>query len=111
MDLNLLALGQFTGTEAYHNIMGVNCTDGVAYIAQNWYSWVVADALVILKMKLKDKDFVSVKLKIFEDKKCVILYEDGNGNVLFKQNYEYTNCTQDVVLFYTDNVLMLAGEY
>lgn len=36
---------------------------------------------------------------------------DGNDNVLYRQNYDYTDAKRDLTLFYADNVLMLSGEY
>lgn len=107
---DLPGLEQFYGTEQYHNVMGVNVTDGIMYIMENGYSWFVTDMLVILKMKLKDAEFCSVKLKL-SDGGAKAIIDDGNDNVLYTQDYELTDAERELTLFFTDGVLMLSGEY
>ena len=109
-DLYLKDLAQYHGTMGYHGVMGTNVTDGVAYIMQNGYSWFVTDAIVILNMKLKRPEFASVKLKL-KGTTGNTLIEDGNGKLLNKQDYKYTNAKKELTLFYTNGVLMLSGEY
>jgi len=111
-DLELKKLGQFYGTEQYHSVLGSDVTDGIMYLMHNGYSWFITDTLVTLKMKdkVKNEDFVSIKLNVIGDKASVVM-EDGNGNKLYSQKYEYTNVKRELKLFYTNNVLMLAGEY
>ena len=109
-DLELLDIEQFTGTEGYHNVLGANVTDGIAYIISNGYSWFVTDMLAVLRIKLKDEDFCAVKLKI-KDHKAVATIDDGNGKVLYTQKYDYTDAKVDLTLFYTNSVLMLSKEY
>lgn len=105
-------LNNFRGTSMYHNVMGVNVTDGVIYLMENGYSWFVTDALVILRMKdkVKSEEFVAIKL-IVTDSKAVVRYEDGNDNLLFEQKYDFTDAKKNIIMFYTNSVLMLSGEY
>lgn len=113
-DLELKEIGNFTGTEAYQKIwMGVIGTDGIAYVMRNGYSWAVTDACVILKRepKVMSEEFVVVKLRLLPDKKAEIVYDDGNGNILYTQKYEYTTAKRELRMYYTDGVLMLSGEY
>lgn len=111
-DLELKDLGQYYGTTQYYNVMGANVTDGVGYIMQNGYGWFVTDMVVMLKMddKLKGQEFLAVKLKV-KDNKATATIEDGNGDVLYTQKYDYTDAKRDLTLYYTNNVLMLSGEY
>ncbi|KKM75921.1 hypothetical protein LCGC14_1385380 [marine sediment metagenome] len=111
-DLNLSDIDMHSGTFSYIDVMGSKVTEGIGYIMQNGYSWVVTDALVILKMnkKVRAEEFVVVKLKV-KDGKATIVYEDGNDNILFKQKYKITNARKDLKLYYTNGVLMLQGEY
>jgi hypothetical protein len=111
-NLELLGIENFIGSEHYHTIMGKKVTDGVAYILENGYGWVVTDALVILSMKAKVKreSFVTVKLKL-EGKGAKIVYDDGNGNILFTQKYEITDAKRELTLFWVDGILMLNSEY
>ena len=85
-DLELKSLGSFYGSEHYYRLMGgINATDGVHYIMENGYSWMVSDAAVILRMepKVRGQDFVVVRLKLLPEGKAKVVYEDGNDNILF----------------------------
>lgn len=109
-DLELKSLGQFTGTQNYYNIMGVKVTDGVKYIMDNGYSWFVTDAIAVIKTKLKNQEFLSIKL-ILDDGKAKMVITNGNENVLYKQEYKWTDAKVEVELFYTNEILLLSREY
>ena len=110
-DLDLKEIGHFTGTEGYTNVLGLNATDGVVYIMKCGYSWFVTDMTIIIKSKFKDAEFLSVKLKVNEDNTAKATIDDGNGLILYTQDYKYTDAHKDLTLFCCDNVLMLSGEY
>jgi hypothetical protein len=102
----------FTGTEQYHTgYMGVQMTDGVFYTQERAKcGWLMSDASVILKMKLKDEEFVVVKAKV-KNHKAVVTYDDGNGKVLYTQKYEYTDLPEgEFKMYYENGVLMLPSE-
>lgn len=112
-DLELKELGQYYGTTQYHNVLGKNVTDGIVYIMHNGYSWFVTDMLAVLIYHDKFKgyeDFLSVKLKL-EGTKGTAVIEDGNGSVLYTQEYKYTDAKREVTLFYEGGVLLLSGEH
>jgi len=111
-DTQLKEIGYYTGTMQYHNVMGFNVTDGIGYVMENGYSWFITDVLAIIKTDatIRNEEFLSVKLKLDGDKGQMII-DDGNGNVLYKQDYEYTDAKKELKLFFTNGVLMLAGEY
>lgn len=112
-DLELSQLDYFTGTLEYHRgWLGVVYTNGVKYITENGYSWLVTDAIsVIVSNGWRNADFLSVKLKLLGDDKALMTIEDGNGKVLHRQKYEYTDAKRELTLYYSYNVLMLASEY
>ena len=110
-DLELKSLSQFYGTNGYVNVLGINCTDGIAYIMKSGYSWFVTDMVVMINAKFKDEEFLSVKLKVNDDNTAKATIEDGNGKVFYTQEYKYTDAKKDLTLFCTNNVLMLSGEY
>jgi Family of unknown function (DUF6876) len=113
-DLELKGLDGFCGSEHYYRLMGgINATDGVHYIMENGYSWVVSDAAAILRMeqKVRGQDFVVIRLKLLPEGKAKVVYEDGNDNVLFEQNYDWTDAKRELELFFADDVIMLASEY
>jgi hypothetical protein len=111
-DLELKELDQFIGTEGYLGVMGANCTDGVAYVMRNGYSWFVTDFIAVAKTheKVKTEEFVCVDLKL-DGTKAKMKVTDGNDNKLYEQDYDYTDAKRELKLFYTNNVLMLAREY
>lgn len=112
MTTQLKDLNQFNGSEQYHNVMGMKCTDGVAYLLENNYAWFVTDSIVILRMedKVKTQEFVTVKLKL-KGTTAIVEYSDGNNNVLYTQKYGYTDATEELKLYCTDGVYMLSSEY
>lgn len=109
-DLELKELNQFCGTEQYHNVMGVNITDGIKYIMENGYSWFVTDFVVVAKMKLKNQEFLSIKLKL-KNETGQMEVTDGNNKILYTQEYKWTNAKKEIQLYFEGNVLMLTGEY
>ena len=103
----------FSGTENYYrDFMEILVTDGIKYFQETAEAnWVVSDIAVIVKMKLKNENFISIDL-IVKDGKATIQYTDGNDTKLYKQDYEYADL-EDIELkfFFVDNVLMLSNEY
>ena len=115
-DLTLSELSQYSGTEKYTNVLGHNVTDGVVYVMQNGYSWIVTDFLSLVMPNcpikdLKDQSFLTVQLKIYPDKKGEMIITDGNEKVLYTQKYEYTDAKKEFLMYYIDGVLLLSGEY
>ena len=122
-DLTLSNLHFFNGTTQYHKIplfSFANLTDGVIYAAQNGYRWFITDALSVIACdkKIREESFLSINLKLFENKdsmtdskKAKMIITDGNNKTLYTQNYNYTSAKKELQLFYTNNVLMLSGEY
>jgi hypothetical protein len=94
-------------------MMGTKVTDGVAYIMRNGYTWFVTDAIALIRMSkdFKDQPFICIKLKMTNPKECVVEYTDGDGNILHKNVIEYTTAQRELTLFYTNEVLLLSGEY
>ena len=110
IDLELKDLDQFYGTQGYINVMGINVTDGVAYVMKNGYSWLITDSIAVIKMKLKQEPFLSIKLKL-NGTKAEMIITDGDCETLYTQKYEYTNAKTEIKMFCTNGVLMLCREY
>jgi len=109
-DLYLRDIDSFIGTEKYYNVMGIYVTDGVKYVMENGYSWFVTDAIAVIRTKLKDEDFLAIKLIVKNDQ-AMMEITDGNDHVFYRQKYKWTDAKRNLTLFYVDNVLMLSGEY
>lgn len=110
-DLDLKKLDSFIGTEKYYDVMGTNVTDGVAYIMNNGYSWFVTDAIAVIKTKFKNEGLLAIKLKLDKNESAKMTIEDGDGKLLYEQKYKWTNAKKELILFYTDGVLLLSSEY
>jgi hypothetical protein len=114
-DLELKELNQFIGTECYHQVYfdkSISGTDGIVYIMESGYSWLVTDMLAVVctKPEIRKQEFLAIKLKV-KDKAAIATIEDGNNHVLYQQDYKYTDAKKDLTLFLTNDVLMLSGEY
>jgi hypothetical protein len=110
-------LSNFWGSENwYYNPLfgkGTTYTDGVKFISDRGCGWMVTDILAVVKLepKVKREEFVSIKFRKNADGSAVITYDDGNGNIKYRQEYEATDCPVDEINFYFENsVLMLVGE-
>lgn len=110
-DLELKDLNQYYGSEKYTRVMGVNCTDGIMYVFNNGYGWLITDSIVMLKAKCSTQEFCAVKLRLLPEHKATMRITDGNENTLHSQSYEYTDAKVELTLYYTDGVLLLEGEY
>lgn len=111
VDLTLDGIEQFTGTTRYYNVLSANVTDGIKYVMDNGYSWFITDALIVIKMKLRNEEFLSIKLKLADKDKGKMVITDGNEKTLYTQEYKYTDAKRELSLYFTDNVMMLSSEY
>lgn len=110
-ELELEQLEQYRGTEKYIGVLGANVTDGVAYVMESGYSWFVTDFLAVRKTgKMLGQEFLAVKL-VVDGSKAKMVVTDGNEKVLYTQKYDYTDAKRNITLYFTDNVLLLEGEY
>ena len=113
-DIELKELGYYTGSEHHYKMPLFNYlyTDGIKYIQDNGYAWFITDAMVIVRSKFKDKEFICIKLTVDKEAKTAKMeITDGNEEVLYVQSYTYTNAKVDLTLYYTDDVLMYCREY
>jgi hypothetical protein len=116
VDLNLKDIDGFSGTMQYYRVMGVSVTDGIHYIMENGYSWLVTDAIAVFKTckEVMTEEFVSVELNVGKDgAPAVVVYTDGNDRMLYEQSYQWTDAKVNVRLWYdrASNVICLPSEY
>lgn len=107
-------LKEFTGTEHLYTTVGLkfNYTDGVKYVAEACKAyWIITDIGVVVKTNLKHDEFIEISLKKTLDN-AKMVYTDGNKNVLFCQNYRFTDFPLNGIKFYfINNTLLLPSEY
>ena len=108
-------LQMFTGTDNYYFnplFKSIKYTEGVKYVSDYGAGWLVTDILGYLcSKKLKSQEFLSITFEKKVDK-GTLFFHDGNGNLLGKHKYDYTDFPiPSLKMFCYDNVLMLASEY
>ena len=112
-DLELRELDNYFSTETYHRVfLNTIATDGVIYIMQNGYSWFVTDAISVIKYKFVREAFLTAELRVNKENSTAdMVITDGDGHIMYRQHYKYTDAKRDLTLYYTGKVIMLSGEY
>jgi len=110
-------LKMFTGTEQwFRHPLSSNFlyTDGVKFFAEHcgggayWFLDILATELADLQEK---EEFMSITLDVV-DSSAKITADDGNGNVLWTRNIDFTDAEVGTWKFFlTNNVLLLPSEY
>ena len=115
-------LQRFCGSEILYTIpmFKTRYTEGVKYLAEaaNCY-WLVTDVMVIAKRLRSKSSFLviyfnrlSEELQQKQNTEAQITYGDGNGTILYQQDYEFTDLPLDELrLFFVQDTLMLPSEY
>lgn len=110
------SLRQFSGTLEYHRwsaLFRQVLTDGAKYLADSaecyWLMDIIASAQFI--QNVSREDFQSWTIKV-RNNSAIVTCDDGNGNVVYTQEIEYTDFPlPECKLFFTDNVILLPSEY
>lgn len=91
---------------------GIQYSDGVKLCRDSGMNWLIVDILVHLKLtkKLKGQEFISINLKIKEDKSASLVFDDGNGKVLARQRYDYADAPCNMTFYVENGILMLSCE-
>ena len=107
-------LAKFNCTQQYYSLKPLSklvLTDGAKFL--NDVTPLVQDAAIAISYddKLKDEGFLSVTIDATESA-CKTTIDDGNGKVLYTQNY-FGNDLQigQYKLFVTSGTMMLTSEY
>ncbi len=81
-------------------------TEGVKFLNDNSAAWLVDAVIshVAHTRKVAQEDFVVATLKVnLEKKSAVLIFDDGNDNVLAKQEIEYTDFPLPEIVFYVES--------
>ena len=117
-DLELKDMEQFHGTHQYWHLgplyPSVYITDGIKYIMDSGYSWLVTDSMAVITLwpKVKREEFVVVDLKLLDNSEADMVITDGNEKELYRQHYTYTDARKEVRFYYmkADSVACLPSE-
>ena len=112
------ALHQFTGTECTYRhpiVRTVAYTDGAKYVAEHGGAYWLLDIIAIAQRHEKAvsaEPFQVWKLTVHSKHCGTVICEDGNGRQVYRQQLDYTDFPLPEITFYfTDNVILLPGEY
>jgi hypothetical protein len=115
-------LRQFTGTETWTRYApfggkGMLLTDGAKFLAEEAGAFWLLDIILSIKPKYFNGDdwFKVVKLAV-KDHNAVFTLEDGNDNILYRQEIPYTDFpfAEQTLFVQTDGIewtIMLPSEY
>ena len=110
-------LGQFTGSEHWyqHNLVrSITYTDGAKYVADHGGAYWLLDEIALAQKfspLVKAEPFQLWRLAV-SDTKGTITCDDGNGNIVYTKQIPFTDFPLPEIEFYfTDNVILLPGEY
>ena len=118
----LEGLQHFHGSETIFQIplTRTRYTNGIKYLANAAECfWLITDTSIIAKSLMDKSYFITIDFKrlSLEEQdamghEAVIIYSNGNDNVLEKHKYNFTDFPLDELrLFFVDNTLMLPNEY
>jgi len=111
-------LSQFTGTENYYksSFGMLNVTDGVHYLRTEGQCYWLIDIIESYQKKIAHKTPFQVWKLIVKDNKGLVTCEDGNYNLVIKQEIPYTDFEEktgmkEIELYCTNGVVLLPSEY
>ena len=116
--LNTADLAQFTGSENWYRHAinrAVLFTDGAKYVADQAGAYWLLDEIAIIQphnARVAAEGFQVWKLAVNADRSAVLTCDDGNGNVVYSKEIEYTDFPLDgITLYFTNNTILLPSEY
>ena len=116
--LNKRDLAQFTGSENwYRHAINRNVlyTDGAQYLAETGGAYWLLDEIALIQpydKAVAAEEFQAWKLAVHTDRSATLTCDDGNNNIVFTKNIEYTDFPLDeITLFFANNVIYLPSEH
>lgn len=113
MDLELKKLGNFQQVNGCVKYLDVFLSNGVKYILDNGYEWLLRYMICTLKLHdiISKLDFVIIRVQSVKNE-VVVSFSDGN-NIILENFHEKDKIKADFVLLYKrkENLLMLNSEY
>jgi hypothetical protein len=111
-------LAGFTGTEQWYRhpvIKSTLYTDGIKYLAERAGAYWLIDEIAYQQYhpRLKNEEFQVWKLSVNQQQSWATLTcDDGNGRILFTKQIGYTDFPlEEISIYFTNNVILLPGEY
>jgi hypothetical protein len=112
------ALRQFTGSEHwYRHALNRNIlfTDGAKYVADAGGAYWLLDEIALIQpydTRVAAEEFQVWNLAVRPDSTATLTCTDGNGNLVFTKELEYTDFPlEEIELYFTNNVIYLPSEH
>ena len=116
--LCLADLAHFTGSEHWyrHGLnRAVRFTDGAKYVADEAGAYWLLDEIALAQRSetaVAAAAFQCWMLAVHDDESAELRCEDGDGRRLFSKSIAYTDFPlPEITLYFTDNTILLPGEY
>ena len=111
-------LGQFTGSEHWYR-HGINrkvlFTDGAKYVADHGGAYWLLDEIALIQpydVRVTAEEFQAWTLKVRPDTTATLTCDDGNGNIVFSKEIEFTDFPlPEITLWFANNTIFLPSEY
>jgi hypothetical protein len=111
-------LAQFTGTENWYR-HGINrnvlYTDGAKHVAEHGGAYWLLDEIAIIQpynKAVSAEEFQVWKLAVRPDRSATLTCDDGNDNIVFTKQIQYTDFPLDeITLYFANRVIHLPSEY
>jgi len=117
-NLTAFALPQFTGSEHWYRhglVRNVLFTDGAKFVADEGGAYWLIDAIAFAQRTEKsvaDEPFQVWKLSVRDNRTGTLTCDDGNGNIVYRQELDYTDFPlPEITLYFTDNTILLPSKY
>lgn len=110
-------LRQFTGTENWyrHPIAGkVLYTEGARHVAEAGGAYWLLDEIAVAQtiQAVAAESFQLWKLTVSDDQTALLQCEDGDSNLCFEKQIEFTDFPlSKIILYFADQVILLPSEY
>jgi hypothetical protein len=111
-------LAYFTGSDQWHR-HGINrkvlFTDGAKFVADQAGAYWLLDEIAIIQphdRRVAAEEFQVWKLAVNADNTAVLTCEDGNDNVVYTKQIEFTDFPPEgITLWFVNNTILLPSEY
>lgn len=111
-------LSQFTGSEQWYR-HGINrkvlFTDGAKFVADRAGAYWLLDEIALVQPYEKcvaAEQFQVWKLVVNANRSATLSCEDGNDNVVYAKQIEFTDFPPEgITLWFTNNTILLPSEY
>jgi hypothetical protein len=112
-------LRQFTGSEHWYRhglVRDILFTDGAKYLADEGGAYWLLDEIALAQRggnnRVAAEAFQVWKLTVNADHTATLTCDDGNGNIVASKTIPFTDFPlPEVTLYFTDNTILLPGEY